>query len=125
MKLSGPACISALLLTSCYHYNNAEMRRRQLLEMYPVGKTTREDIQARFGDRNPELRATRPAAGWEAYPNPWVRSYTTKAEQRIHRKIPEVDRYFGADGLFSLCYCWFYFDSKHRLIDAEWQWSSD
>ncbi|WP_367871243.1 hypothetical protein [Luteolibacter sp. Populi] len=88
------------------------------------GQDTRKDIATRFG-RAPEVARTRPAKGWEAEQDWWIRSYATKAEQRIHRKIPKLERYFGTDGLFSLCYCWFYYDSRGRLIDAEWQWSSD
>ena len=114
-----------LALASCTsQQDHAEMRRQRLLEMYPVGKTTRKDIATRFGHA-PESTATRPARGWEAEQNWWIRSYATKAEKRINRKIPKLERYFGADGLFSLCYCWFYYDSRDRLIDAEWQWSSD
>ena len=128
MNLLGSSFLVALLLTGCVSQksidDHAEMRRQRLLEMYPVGKTTRKDIEARFKGP-PQVRAHRPAAGWEAYPDRWVSSYAVNAEKRINRKIPEAERYFGADGMFSLCYCWFYYDSRQRLIDAEWQWSSD
>lgn len=102
----------------------AEERRQTLLGMYPVGKTTRAQVQERFG-HEPRERSKRPAGGWAKHQDPWISRYAVKAEQRISRKIPSLDRYYGADGLLSLCYCWFYFDSRDRVIDAEWQWSSD
>jgi len=27
--------------------------------------------------------------------------------------------------VFSLCYCWFYYDGADRVLDAEWQYASD
>ena len=128
MLLRLVSTLLTLALASCISGQSsedyAETRRQKLLEMYPVGKTTQKDIATRFGHA-PEVARTRPAKGWEAEQDWWIRSYATKAEQRIHRKIPKLERYFGGDGLFSLCYCWFYYDSRDRLIDAEWQWSSD
>ncbi len=115
-------------MASCYSQksadDHAEMRRQSLLQMYPPRVTTKKDVCAKW-NTTPELEASRPAGGWESHTEGWVRSHGSKAEKRIGRVIPKLERYYGADGMFSLCYCWFYYDSKDRLLDAEWQWSSD
>ena len=34
-------------------------------------------------------------------------------------------RYVGPDGTFGLCYCWFYYDERDKVLDAEWQYHTD
>ena len=123
-----PAIAACIMITGCYSQksidDHAEMRRQRLLEMYPVRKTTQKDVETRFG-HPAEVMSTRPAGGWDAEADNWVKTYAARAEVRFGRKIAKVERYIGADGMFSLCYCWFYYDSSNRLLDAEWQWSSD
>ena len=117
-----------ILISSSYSQqsvnDHAEMRRQRLLEMYPPRVTTKKDVRAKWSVP-PQLEASRPAGGWDSHSEGWARSYGSKAEKRIGRTIPKLERYYGADGMFSLCYCWFYYDSHDRLLDAEWQWSSD
>ena len=122
------AIFAALFLTSCGTTQSqeeyAESRRQTLLQMYPVKKTTRKDVETKFG-YPPQVRENRPPGGWQKHDNPWIARYASRAEKRINKTIPKLDRYFGGDGLFSVCYCWFYFDTSDRLLAAEWQWSSD
>jgi hypothetical protein len=87
---------------------HAEMRRQKLLEIYPPRVTTKEDVRAKW-NVPPQIEASRPLGGWDHHSDGWVRSYGSKAELRIGRQIPKLERYFGADGFFSLCYCWFYY----------------
>lgn len=119
---------ASVVITSCYSQksfdDHAEMRKQRLLGMYPPRVTTKMDVRAKW-NVSPEVEASRPAGGWDSHPEGWVRFYGSKAEKRIGRTIPKLERYYGADGMFSLCYCWFYYDSRDRLLDAEWQWSSN
>ena len=119
---------ASIMISSCYSQKSfgdyAEKRRQTLLEMYPPRVTTKKDVRAKWR-LPPQVEASRPAGGWGSHSEGWVRSYGSKAEKRIGRTIPKLERYYGADGMFSLCYCWFYYDSRDRLLDAEWQWSSD
>lgn len=119
----------ALSLSGCFSTGSqeayAEKRRQTLLELYPVGKTTQKDVEAKWGERSRKISATRPAKGWETHDDPWVKRFGPKAEKRIGRNIAKLERYYGADGLMSLCYCWYYYDKAGRLLDAEWEWSSD
>lgn len=118
----------SIVLSSCFSEksidDHVEMRRQRLLEMYPARVTTKKDVRSKWSVP-PQVEASRPEGGWGSHTDEWVRSYGSKAEKRIGRAIPKIERYFGADGMFSLCYCWFYYDSRDRLLDAEWQWSSD
>jgi hypothetical protein len=120
--------VASIVISSCYSQktfdDHAEMRRQRLLEMYPPRVTTKKDIRAKWNTL-PQVEASRPTGGWNSHSEGWVRSYGSKAEKRIGRPIAKLERYYGADGMLSLCYCWFYYDSKNRLLDAEWQWSSN
>jgi hypothetical protein len=118
LSLSG--CFSAASLDTY-----AEKRRQTLLILYPVGKTTQKDVEAKWSKGSRVISATRPHKGWGSHEDPWVKRFGPKAEKRTGRKIAELERYFGPDGFFSLCYCWYYYDKTGRLIDAEWEWSSD
>lgn len=118
----------SLITSSCYSLMSfddyAEMRRQRLLEIYPPRVTTKKEVRAKWS-APPQVEASRPAGGWEVHSDGRIRFYGSSAEKRIGRTIPKLERYFGVDGLNSLCYCWFYYDSKDRLLDAEWQWSTD
>lgn len=103
---------------------HAAGRRQTLLEMYPVQKTQSKDIATRFG-HPPQVKQTRPTGGWTELQDLWVRKYVMETETRTGKPVHEVERYFGSAGVFSLCYCWFYYDGAGRLLDADWQWSSD
>ena len=126
--LSASLFLATLLSLGCYSQKSfdahAELRRQQLLEMYPPRVTTRKEVRAKW-NAIPKLEESRPPGGWDSHPDGWVRSYGSKAEKRIGRRISKLEQYYGADGVFSLCYCWFYYDSKDHLLDAEWQWSSN
>ena len=121
-----PLLVIYILVTGCSSPGSYDtgIRRQRLLEMYPVRKTTQQDVAKRWKD-SPEKSAVRPKDGWKTHPDTSVAEFTAHAEKRIGKKIAKVERYFGADGMFSLCYCWFYYDASGRLLDAEWQWSSD
>lgn len=101
------------------------IRRERLLAMYPPVQTSRKDVQKRWQGVAPELTALRPAGGWAALDEPRVREHVAASEQRVGKPVRRVDRYFGADGMFGLCYCWFYYDEDDNVLDAEWQHHSD
>ncbi|MHB1080081.1 MAG: hypothetical protein ACYC67_11795 [Prosthecobacter sp.] len=48
-----------------------------------------------------------------------------ESERGTDKRVDSCEIHFGADGMFSLCYCWFYYDRHEELVDADWQWSSD
>ena len=104
-----------------------QKRRQQLLDLYPPGITSRSDVQARWRNIQPQFSEVRPSTGWAdcRYPDSTVGQRCLAVEHRTGKEIQRCERYFGPDGLFSLCYCWFYYDSADRLVDAEWQWSTD
>jgi hypothetical protein len=120
--------VSCMMIGGCFSQKSfddyAETRRQRLLEMYPLRKTSQKDVEARWGFPA-QIKSLRPASGWIADPDSSVKTFAMGAEKRIGTKVAKAERYYGADGIFSLCYCWFYYDSSDRLIDAEWQWSSD
>ena len=92
--------------------------------MYPPG-TSREEIQGKWGEIKPDISASRPDAGWPAYPNGFIAGKLQAEENATGKNIASVDRYWGADGLFALCYCWYFYDSAGKLVDVEWQYKSD
>lgn len=104
--------------------SHAEAQREKLLEVYPLGKTTRGNIAAGLR-RPPESAFGRPPGGWEAEPDLLARSYAARAEKRIGREIAKLERYYGTDGSGSKCYYWFYYDAGDVLVDTDWQWTSD
>jgi hypothetical protein len=115
------------VLTGCVSpTDNAARRREQLLAIYPPGKATRMDVQQKWSPVRPDLSETRPTSGWSAAANPAVRERTLASEQRTGKTVARCERYFGPDGLSGgLCYCWFYFDDRDVVLDAEWQWHTD
>jgi hypothetical protein len=126
-KLVGSvALLAATLLTSCASPEQyAAERRQRLLALYPPGVTTRADVTARWGQQPVTLTAQRPKAGWSAYEFPAIAQRCLASEQRTGKRVESCERRHGADGLFALCYCWFYYDRHDRLTDVEWQWASD
>jgi hypothetical protein len=114
------------LLIGCMSPEQIKAERRQrLLEMYPPGKTTREDVQKRWDMHRPDLSVVRPAAGWSECKTGWIRAFVENSERRTGKSVYRFDRYWGPDGVLSLCWCWFCFDENDRLVDAEWQYHSD
>jgi hypothetical protein len=103
----------------------AAKRRQQLLTHYPPGKTTRADVQKRWAVR-PEFSETRPASGWTGSTHPAIRARAVASEQRTGQMVSRCERYLGPDGWSGgLCYCWFYYDDRDCVVDAEWQWHTD
>ena len=104
--------------------HDPEKRRQRLLELYPPGKTTRVDVQKKWGTQ-PVLSETRPVSGWDGSARP-VQEHVAKSEQRTGQAVYRFERYWGPDGASGgLCYCWFYYDVSDRVVDVEWQYSSD
>jgi hypothetical protein len=105
---------------------HAASRRERLLAAYPPGTTTRADVQKRWAPVKPDLSEIRPASGWSACAQPYVREHVASSEQRTGQSVYRSERYFGPDGLSGgLCYCWFYYDDQDHVVDAEWQWHTD
>ena len=114
------------LIAGCVSPQQYEAERRQrLLTLYPPGATTRADVATRWGEQPATETAKRPSAGWSGHELPGVVQRCLASEQRTGKRIESCERRRGADGLFGLCYCWFYYDSRDRLVDTEWQRSSD
>ena len=109
--------------TSPEHY--ARERSDQLLEIYPPGKTTRADVQKKWENTLPDFSVVRPADGWSSLPDKYIAERILFVEKKSQKTVSRCERYRGPDGLFSLCYCWFYYDAEDKLIDAEWQYMSD
>jgi hypothetical protein len=112
-------------LTGCVSYPElAAQRTAELREEYPAG-TSIETVQARWGKSKPVFSAVRPKDGWEKHPNQNIGRKLVAMEATTGKKIVSVDQYWGADGMMSLCYCWFYYDANSKIVDVEWQYKSD
>jgi hypothetical protein len=102
-----------------------EERRERLLAEYPPGETTRADVQARFGVK-PQFLEMRPAADWSASTNRMVQEMAMRSEERTGEKVYRCELYTGplgfSGGLYS---CWFYYDERDRVVDADWPYHSD
>ena len=122
--------IIALLLTCglavrCVSYQEyAASRTARLREMYPPG-LSREEVQHRWGQAKPDFSALRPDGGWHAYPIDHIARKLQDKEAATGKVIASVDRYWGQDGLMSLCYCWYFYDAAGKIIDVQWQYKSD
>jgi hypothetical protein len=124
--LVGVAVLSLALLSACTSgAEYAAKRREGLLAAYPPGSPTRADVHERLKGRPPTDAFTRPGGGWAAFENQLVASRCLESERRTGNRVESVERYLRADGMFSLCYVWFYYDADERLADTDWQWSSD
>ena len=119
------AALAASLLAGCTSQEESIAKRRErLLALYPPGTTTRKDVTARWGQPARES-FSRPSPGWAAHESAIVSQRCLTSEQRTGKPIASCERRHGADGLFGLCYCWFYYDRRDRLVDVDWQWASD
>lgn len=92
--------------------------------MYPKG-ISREEVQNKWGQTKPDFSAQRPDGGWHTYPSDFIANCLENEENATGNIIASVDRYWGADGLLSLCYCWYFYDSDGKIVDVEWQYKSD
>src|SRR5947209_2965065 len=88
---------------------NAAERTARLREMYPAG-TSKEAIQAKWAQTKPDISASRPSSGWNAYPNKHLGKFLSSLEAKTGQKIESMERYWGPDGLFSLARCYYYYD---------------
>lgn len=117
------------------HDEYSQERRQRLLEIYPPNRTTRPEVQAKWGNAKPDFSLERPKDGWaklavfsvngrEANIGFFI-NQALRAEKRTAKTVYRMERYRGVDGISSLCYCWFYYDENDKLVDAEWQYMSD
>jgi hypothetical protein len=117
--------VIGLTLTGCASYEQyGAERTAKLREIYPSGMAKAE-VQARWGQTQPDSSASRPGSGWDAHPNSYLARKLGDMEAKTGKRIESVDRYWGPDGLMSLCYCWYFYDSGGKLVDVEWQYKSD
>lgn len=102
-------------------------RNDRLRAIYPIGTTTRADVQKRWGAIKPDWSETRPPGGWSHHQNSMLATKLPTIERNARHEVARFDRYWGSDGasLSSLCYCWFYYDSSDHLVDVEWMYKSD
>lgn len=128
--------LAVLVLAGCSSSKYDPVYRRQkLLEIYPLGTTTRADVVARWSGKKPDFSIERPAGGWSALAPLSINGRQANvaflidqalvAEKRSGVLVHRLERFWGADGMFSLCYCWFYYDLNEKLVDVEWQYMSD
>src|SRR5262245_38240753 len=105
--------VLALTVCVCGCYSaehDPVVRRERLLAIYPPGQTTRADVQKKWTPLDPEYTSARPAEGWAALDKARVRECVLGSEMRTGKPVSRVDCYVGPDGMFGLCYCWFYYD---------------
>jgi len=120
------ALIVAPYFLSIDEYRFNEKRRQRLLEMYPPGRATRADVHRKWEHTKWDVSEIRPASGWTAATNAWIRARVLNSEQRTGKPVQRVESELAPDGLSgSLCVCWFYYDDKDRIVDVEWQWHTD
>jgi len=120
--------IAVLGITAgCGSLENYEAERRErLLAIYPPGKTTRTDVQQRWGNSQWDFSETRPAAGWTTATNRFVADRALTSEQRTGQAVYRIEGELAPDGISGgLCRCWFYYDKDDRLVDVDWQWHTD
>jgi hypothetical protein len=119
------ACVGTAIGCGSSPEAYANERRQRLLAIYPPGKTSRADVQAKWPVQ-PEISEARPAGGWSACAHAAIRERAATSERRTGRTVERCERYFGPDGISgSLCYVWFYYDERDDLVDAEWQFHTD
>ena len=117
-------CLALIGCTRPEQY--AAQRRQRLLVTYPPGTTTRADVEKSWSPIQPDISETRPASGLRTFPQPLVRARVADSEQRTGSTVYRCERYFGPDGWSGgLCWCWFYYGDRDRVVDAEWQWHTD
>jgi hypothetical protein len=114
----------ALPLGSC-RSTSVDYRTDQLREMYPAGTTTRDDVQDRWNGMHPLLSVERPDEGWESCTQAVVARRAHEVSERTGQRVELVERYWGPDGWFGLCYCWYFYDAELHVVDVAWQYCSD
>ena len=114
--MTGIGCVSTV-------GDNAE-RTARLRQFYPAGMT-KQEVQAKWHQTKADFSATRPLYGWPAYQNQYIARKIEAIEEKAGKKVESVERYWGPDGLMSLCYCWYFYDSDGKIVDVEWQYKSD
>src|SRR5712672_2145704 len=98
--------ICALAGVGCASYQElAAKQTARLREIYPPGMS-KEEVQSRWQVIKPDFSAARPDKGWDAHPNQFIAKKILSEEASTGKSIASVDRYWGPDGLWSLCYCW-------------------
>ncbi len=107
------------------HKEHTEKRNAILLTIYPPGITTREDVQKKWEPITAQIIADRPVEGWAEFPNSCISSRAIKVEKMSRNRVYLLEKYWGPDGFFDLCYCWFFYDKENKIIDAQWQYCSD
>lgn len=124
MKTFLALLVLSLALAGCMSYDNyAAKRTAQLRERYPAGMS-RSEVQSKWNSK-PDFSVSRPPSGWTAYPNKYLADIIQAVEARTGKQIESVERYWSADGLFSLAYCWYYYDADGKIVDVEWEYKSD
>jgi hypothetical protein len=130
MKTRNPLLLFVLIFifmqVSCKSTEEIGLEKReQLLKVYTINVTTREEVAGRWSPLKPDISRNRPDSGWETAKEPFIANRLSSVERKTGKTVESVDRYFGSDGLLSLCRCWFFFDDSGRLIDLEWNYASD
>ena len=121
LALTAFALLAATFLSGCTSYEHYVAERRQrLLTIYPPNVTTRADVMARWHGRAADYTYQRPSAGWAAHEYPYIGQRCLTSEQRTGKQVASCESRYGADGLFNLCDCWFYYDRRNRVLDADW-----
>jgi hypothetical protein len=127
-------CALCMACTGCLPITNyEEWRRQKLIEIYPLGKTTRADVAQKWGSSRPRKNShnyfavTRPAGGWEGFEQPYVSQRAVASRKRVGQDPASLEWYRGPDGyrFMGLCYVWYYYDPNDVLIDVEWEYASD
>jgi hypothetical protein len=117
----------AIAVNGCGSLESYEAKRRdQLLATCPPGKTTRADVQQKWGHTQWDFSETRPAAGWAASTNRFVGARALTSEQRTGQPVYRIEGDLAPDAISGgLCRCWFYYDKDDRIVDVDWQWHTD
>lgn len=105
-------------------------KKAALVAAFPVGMSRAEVHAILQGDAHsttpvPMSVGTRPASGWVGEPPVPGGSWCAAAEERTGRVVTSFEHCSMVDGLFSLCYYWFYYDENDTLVDVDWQYRSD
>lgn len=111
-----------LFVVACAASLTDAERHQRIVTTFPLQTTTRDDVTRRVAT-HADFSRERPSTGWSA--DDAVGQRCLAQERRNVARVHRVDRYLLPEGIFSLGYYWFYFDSDDHLIDAEWQYASD
>ena len=105
-------------------FDRDEDARQELLQQIPVGALSRSEVHAREDGAEPSNAWQRPPEGWsddEYGYNAWCR----RSESRTGTQVARAERYLHPRGVFGLSYWWYFYDADDRLVDVDWQWTSD